>query len=313
MSELVTMRLESPPAAAEASAESVEKVVITKAFHTETDGGYHMSHEGGLASALPLLLADRNRGSWGNGEGIAAAAGGFIGAAFGNRRGGFFGGDGGDCGNGNGWGGAETRLQGNADTLAILRSVDNTTTAVNAGTAITSNNILEQTIQIAQGLSNLNNTVVNTGATLLAAVNVTNQNVSEQGCATRAAVKEDGDLTRALLISRFQQQDATTIAEQNARIVALETRGHHDAHHAETRLQITNTNTAVAAQAQLQEQNQKQVHFDSIIREFDRFHRRLDGVEQIAHATNQNIIAGNTGAVATGPQTANPTNVNTRS
>ncbi len=142
-------------------------------------------------------------------------------------------------------------------------------------------------------------------------INNTNQNVSDQGCKTRESVRDDGDKTRALLVARFQAEDATKIGEQNARIVALETRADHDRRHAEHTLQITNTNTAIATAQQRQEQDQRQAQFQGLN---DRIHNLFCEVahtKQIAQSTNANLIVGSTG-VATGPQTASPTNVNAR-
>jgi hypothetical protein len=43
---------------------------------------------------------------------------------------------------------------------------------------------------------------------------------------------------------------------------------------------------------------------------FARLEHALTHITQVAHATNSNVIAGNTGAVTTAAQTANPTVVN---
>jgi len=273
-----------------------EKDHVTNIFKSDGHSG-----EGGLASALPLLLAGgarRNDDGFGGAGGLVAGGlGGLVlGSLLNGRNGGLLGGGGGDCGNG-----AETRLQTNADTLAILNAVNNSVTATNAGTAKISSDIQTQTFQIAQGLTNLNDSI-----------SLVNQNVSSQGCQTREWVSSDGEKTRALLVSRFQLEDATKIAEQNARIVALETRSHADHLHATNTLSITNTNTAVAAQAQRQDQDQRQSQFQALVGELNRLNCEIAHTKQIATATNQNIIAGNTGAVVTGPQAANPTNVNTR-
>ncbi len=201
--------------------------------------------------------------------------------------------------------GAETRLQSNADTLAILNSIKSNSDAVSSGFATTA-------LALSQGFAGVKDSVQASAFLLTNQINNVNQNVSDQACKTRETVTTDGDRTRALLVARFQQQDATTIAEQNARIVALETRGESDRRHAEHTLQITNTNTAVATAQQRQEQEQRQTQFQVLN---DRIHNLFCEVahtKQIAQATNQNIIAGNSGAVLTGAQTANPTNVNAR-
>lgn len=208
----------------------------------------------------PMLAAMNNRGQgygydgggFGGMNGILGIAA--LGLIFGRGgRGGLFGGgdgDGGGCG-------AETRLQSNADTLAILQQIGQAKDATTGGFANTA-------LALSQGFANVRDSVQASTFLLNKELCDVNQNVSAQGCQTREAVQNDGDKTRALLIARFQQQDATTIAEQNARIVALETRSHSDRQHAEQVLSITNTNTAVAAQAQQQQQQQRQSEFESL-------------------------------------------------
>ena len=101
---------------------------ITNVFKPSHGGG----HEGGLASALPLLLAGHSRDGFG---GMAGLGGGFLGgilaSALFRGRGGLFGGD------SEGSGGAESRIQNNTDTLAILTGISRTSDAVAGGFANT--------------------------------------------------------------------------------------------------------------------------------------------------------------------------------
>jgi hypothetical protein len=73
-----------------------------------------------------------------------------------------------------------------------------------------------------------------------------------------------------------------------------------------SRIEINNS--AVAAQTQ----GQQQAQFQQLFATVNALVPAVQGILQVAHATNQNVIAGNSGPVLTGPQTANPTNVNTR-
>jgi hypothetical protein len=138
--------------------------------------------------------------------------------------------------------------------------------------------------------------------TLLTELCGVNTNVSAQGCMTREAVMNDGEKTRALITSQYE----TNLQRQLgvAEVALLE--GNRRRDHEQLVAQITNTNTAVAAQAQGQQQQQQQ----QLVSTVNSLFPLLQGVLQVAHATNSNVIAGNTGAVVTGPQTASPTNVN---
>lgn len=133
-----------------------------------------------------------------------------------------------------------------------------------------------------QGFANTKDAVQNTLLALSQALATVNQNVSAQGCQTREFIGNDGDKTRMLLVNRFGQEDATKIAEQNARIVALETSRDHDRRHSEATLQITNTNTAVAAQSQFQQQQQQQFQIDSALER---------AVGRITNSFNQTMLA----------------------
>jgi hypothetical protein len=253
--------------------------------------------EGGLASALPLLLAGRaDHGGFGGAGGFGAGlVGGILGGAlFGGRRGGLFGG--GD--NDNGSGGAESRIQNNADTLAILNAVNAGTAATNFGTAKVTSDIQTQTFQIAQGLTNVNNSVVASASDLGRAIALVNQNVSEQGCETRAAIAAS---TTAIL-SRIDRSEIDELrherdrSERNVEIQSL-------------RSNIEINNTATATQMQNQSQFQVQSKFQDLDCKFNRLFDLVQVVHQEARATNSNVIAGNTAAVTTGVQTASPTNI----
>jgi hypothetical protein len=115
------------------------------------------------------------------------------------------------------------------------------------------------------------------------------------------SVRDDGDKTRALLtafndatLNRIITTQANEIIElRNDRLV----RGNG--------VEITQTVNQAQANNQQQQQSQQQLLLLSQISS------QLAAVHQVANATNQNIIAGNSGAVTTGYQTANPTNINT--
>lgn len=167
--------------------------------------------------------------------------------------------------------------------------------------------------QIALNTANVATAVERTGtasalafkdSALLAQANTTL--LSNQLAATQytlaTAVKSDGDLTRALIIA---QNDATLnrllVTAQNE---IIELRGDREGNRRsrETEINVNQTVTQVQAQAQAQQQQQQQLLV------LNNIANCLAGLQN-AVATNSNLIIGNTGAVATGAQTANPVNV----
>lgn len=194
----------------------------------------------------------------------------------GGRSGGLFGGDDGDAGGAIGASILQSLTEGQGDIRAAIPTV-----------ALENQNAFLQSIArfelgTQQGFANTKDAVQNTLLALSQALSTVNQNVSSQGCQTREYVANDGDKTRALLVTRFSQEDMTKIAEQNARIVALESNRDHDRRHNEATLQITNTNTAVAAQSQFQQQQQQQFQIDSALER---------AVGRITNSFNQTMLA----------------------
>lgn len=308
----------------EGMSDRVEVKNIFEPGHS-TGGGM----DGIWASVLPALAAEGRRGGSCGGDGFGGGLGaGFIGGVVGgllfNRRGGIFGGDEG------GGGGGETRIESDIFNTAVLTKLGTieaaipanaavTQAAVAAGTAELTNVTLQQTIalerdlgQLAlgtqQAFSNTNSNIQTQSLQLAQALCGVNQNVSAQGCQTREAIQNDGDKTRALLVARFQLEDATTIANLNNQVTELRNEGRRSAEAADLRLQITNTNTAVAAQAQGQQQQQQQQQF-AVVSSLVPLVHSLINESQVARATNANLIFGNTGATTTGAQTSTPTNV----
>jgi len=269
-------------------------------FTTPTDGG---------GSAMPLAaMAMSQHGLGGVGGGLGAGlVGGLLGGLlFGGRGFGAWGANGVD---GVGCGvrrdcqsvemaattamGLNTAIGAVGDKVATGDMM--TQQAIASGFASQGQMTLQQTIMLIQQ-ANLNQT------SLMSELCNINQNVSSQGCQTREAVVADGDRTRALLSARFQMEDQTEINKLNARVIELQNEGRNR----ELGQRIEVNNTAIAAQQQGQQQQQQQ----QLVASVNALFPILSGITQIAHATNSNVIAGNTGAVTTGTQTANPVNVN---
>lgn len=297
-----------------------EKVIINNKYEKEGGGGMdglapmaaiaalgQRNEPGGVAALLPALVGMNRHDGLG---GLGGAALGFVAGAVlnGNRRGGgLFGGGGDDCGGG---GGAETRLQSNADTLAILAATGRVGDAVAATGATNTINLLQQTNEIQQlasanaalitaGTAATERSVTNSATVVAQLVNNVNQNVLEQGCETRAAIAAS---TTAIL-SRIDRAEIDQLRHERDRFE----RG-IEINQLRSAQEVSQTVTVTTNQLQAQQQGQAQLQ--AIINRLDRQDQALAFIHQEARSTNANIIAGNAGPVVTGAQTSTPTQVN---
>lgn len=128
--------------------------------------------------------------------------------------------------------------------------------------------------------------------------------LAQQTFALAQVTQNDGATTRALIqsIQDANLQRQLTTAQNEI----IELRGDRNVRDRSRETEVSITQTVNQNQAQAQQQQQQQAQFGLL----SNILAQLSGITQIAHATNSNVIAGNTGAVVTGPQTANPTNVN---
>jgi len=127
--------------------------------------------------------------------------------------------------------------------------------------------------------------------------NLAMQTAQQTGVITNA-ISTDGEKTRAVLTSQYEQTlNRQLLAAQNE---LAELRGDRNSlgRHHETEVKVSQQVNQAQAQAQ------SQAVFGDIL-------RRLEGLTMVAHATNNNVVAGNSGATQTGAQTANPVNVRT--
>jgi hypothetical protein len=150
----------------------------------------------------------------------------------------------------------------------------------------------------------------NTITTAIAGVDA---NVSSQGCATREAICA----AKTEILTAFNTQTIQNLRDANIILANEKAELLSDARHREhrqeldgLRISIENNNTAVAAQQQFQQQRQTDLTFSRLERDNCDLRQQLNELIQINRATNQNILVGNTGVTTTGPQNANPTNVN---
>lgn len=113
------------------------------------------------------------------------------------------------------------------------------------------------------------------------------------------AVKSDGDLTRGLIIANNDAELNRRLITAQNEIIELRHDGRGRDRARETEVSVTQ----VVNQNQAQQQQQQQFQTTSNL-----LHALINQA-QIAQATNQSLIIGNTGGVLGGAQTANPVNV----
>lgn len=177
---------------------------------------------------------------------------------------------------------AESQVQ-----LALAGSTATTT----AGQATINKNISDA---IAASLASQNNINVNVLQTSTANLMAT----KDAQAALTIIIKDDGEKTRALITAQNEANLQRQLAVAEAAL--LEQRADFRARASE--INVTQTVNQNQAQVQAQAQQQQQAILLATLID------RVNGLQN-AVATNSNLIVGNTGAVATGPQTANPVNV----
>jgi len=160
--------------------------------------------------------------------------------------------------------------------------------SINATTLAAANQL--QNGQTALLLQNANQT-----AALMAAVAAVDTNVDRTACVTQNAIKDsERNILEVINQNRIrdleQQLTVSQLRESEQRQINREDVNSHN----------------VTVQVN-QQQAQAQLQFQAINHALNSL---CAGFSQIARATNSNVIVGNTGATATGAQTANPTNVN---
>jgi hypothetical protein len=116
-------------------------------------------------------------------------------------------------------------------------------------------------------------------------------------------IRDDGDKTRSLIVAQYEANLQRLLTTAQNEIIEL--RGDRNMREAHRGTEVTVSQNVSQASAQAQQQQQQQQQFAIL----SQIAASLSGLTQIAHATNQNVISGNSGAVQTGPQNANPTNV----
>lgn len=124
-----------------------------------------------------------------------------------------------------------------------------------------------------------------------------NTAIERNGWAVTQAISADGEKTRALISSIDRENLNRMLTTAQNEIIELrgDQRRESDRHGVEVTM--------------INNQNQNQMQFQQQAQVLSTLAHCLADVQQVARATNSNVIVGNTGAVGTGTQTANPTNV----
>lgn len=280
---------------------------------------------GGMAAFGGYGLGGAGAGA---GAGLGAGLlGGVLGGALLNR-GGLFGGGGGE--------GCVTPMQLQTATGSIIDAGQNTALQQSLQGIATSIPVAEGQVQLAlaqatgqlsnqintnlvsntQGFANTNAAIASATAGIIAVGETVKDTVNATSAATQLAiansvaqglqntnfivtsVRDDGDKTRALIVA---QNEATLRNEITALQIRLaETQNESRARG--TEVNVTQTVNQNQMQMQQQQQQQQQLLL------LNTLCNHIVGLQN-AVATNSNMIIGNTGAVGTGPQTANPVNV----
>lgn len=185
--------------------------------------------------------------------------------------------------------------------------------AVAGSTAAINQNIANGLQTAINGQAGINKNIADAIASSLASQNNINQNLlnsaaglqlqaAQNTAAIQTAITLDGTATRALInsLNTDNLNRLLTVADLDRRDEVNRGRSRE--------VEVNVAQTVNQNQLQLQAQQQQQ----QIVSTLGFLCNEIAQVRQIARATNENVIVGNTGATTTGAQTASPTNVNTR-
>jgi hypothetical protein len=185
----------------------------------------------------------------------------------------------------------------------ITSQVQNQTLALN-------NSLNTNAAAQALALAGINSNIAQTTATVLASNGLVKDAIAVYGTANLTATKDSQYATATAIASSTKEIlaaiNGNEIANLQRQLAVSESRGMEDRAISRSRdveVNVTQTVNQNQLQAQLQSQSQQQTILLSQLA------AGLGNLTQIAHATNANIIAGNTGAVTTGAQTSAPTNI----
>lgn len=255
-----------------------------------------MAESSGMDGLGPMLMSmatkgGSNDGLFGGGGGGGLIGGLILGSLLRQGNGGLFGGgiDGGGVVGGAVLRNPPEQNQANMDLMASIGQVDKavavSTAAMEASQAMQSAGIVSQlnnvTSSLATRVDGVKDAVNSNTVALMQMINTTNTNITN-----------DGEKTRALITSQYEQTLTRQLSDANAAIIELRADERSNSRARATEVNVTQT----VNQAQAQQQQQAQ---------FNNLFGLLNDAVQSIRATNQAINIG------AGTLTANPTNTNT--
>ena len=237
-------------------------------------GGDGMFGGGGLIGGLILGSLLRNNGNLLGGDGAGGAA---LGATLRNPP---------------------EQNQANMDLMAAIGAVDKSvaisTATMEASQATQTLGITTQSNNVASSLAarvdNIKDVVNTNAVALMQGQAAINQNIMENRYELSRDISNDGEKTRALIVSQYEINLQRQLADANAQIIEL--RGNNNLQGAAAGITLTNTNNI----NQMQQQQQQQAQYAQLA--------------HLIYGLGQNITNGAIN-VGSGTQTANPTNTNT--
>lgn len=179
---------------------------------------------------------------------------------------------------------------------AVDKSVAVATQAAETSNALQSSTLQAQLSQVAQAtvaqLTGVKEAVTANAMALSQQINGVEKSVMENRYELSKDISNDGEKTRALLVSQYEATLNRQLGDANARVIALESK--LDTSAATRGVEVTTTNNINQMQQQQQQQQQ-----------WSQLYNVLWGLAQNIRSNNEAINVG------TGTLTANPVNTNT--
>ena len=181
--------------------------------------------------------------------------------------------------------------------LALAGAQSDITQQTQASTLALTNQLTQAMLATQAGFANTGDKVDTLAASTAVGFGAVNSNVDRNAFNLSQIIKDDGEKTRSLITANQIAELNRIAQERQDEIIELrnEQRRASDRHGIE--IAINNN------------QNQNQLQFQQQAQVLQTLAGALADVSQVARATNQSLIIGNTGMVRAGDQTANPTNV----
>lgn len=252
-----------------------------------------------VLSPAGMVMSGGGDGGLGFGSGGGLIGGLILGSLLRQGNGGLFG--------GNGDGAAAAALRSPPEQVAanmsLMQSIGQVDKAVAVSTAAMEASQNAQTIGITNQFNSTTGSLVNridgvkdavngNSVALMQQLNAVNTQVLQTANDTQTAVYNDGDKTRALIVSQYEAALNRQLSDANAAVIALQTRFENAER--SRGIEVTTTNNINQMQQQTQQQQQ-----------YGQLYNALWALGQSIQATNSAINVG------TGTQTANPLNNNT--